>query len=57
MRKLELVKTKRQVFLALETMLGFYESYRIALKGNKKLAIKQTLKTYDDFYEFLQDKI
>ena len=51
------MKKKELVFETLKQILGFYDSYRITLKMSKEEAIKKTLETYDDFYEWLNEEI
>ena len=48
------MKSKKEVFDTLETILGFYENYRTTLGLSVEEATKKTLETYSDFYEWLQ---
>jgi len=50
------MKSKKVVLDTLKIILGFYDSYRIIYKMPKEEAIKKTLETYDDFYEWLTEK-
>lgn len=50
------MKSKKWFFEALETMLGFYDNYKVILGLSKEDAIKRTLETYNDFYEMLSSK-
>jgi hypothetical protein len=51
-----LTKTKVDFYMALKAMLGIYNSYKIDLKNSKKEAVANTLKAYDDFYDWLQEE-
>ena len=50
------MKSKKDVFNTLETILGYYEIYRANLNLSIEDATKKTLETYSDFYEWLQEK-
>jgi len=52
----KLKRNKETVFKALGIMLKCYENYRKILKLSDRAAVKKTLKTYDDFYEWLTGK-
>lgn len=53
----KLVRSKEEVFVCLKTMLEFYENHRTILKQEPKKASESILRSYDDYYEWLQDKI
>ena len=52
----KLIKTEKEFFVALQTMVKFYESYRKIGMSEKK-ATKQVLQSYDDFYQWLQGEV
>ena len=54
---MKLVKTQKEIEVALKAMLGFFHSYLIALKLPKEEAVAKTIETYDDFAEWLQGKV
>ena len=55
--KKELKKNKKMVFQTLRYIIKCYESEKGILNRNKRNAVKRTLETYEDFYEWLQGKI
>ncbi len=50
------MKKRKEVFETLNQILLCYESYRNILKLTQDKAIKKTLDTYSDFYEWLGDR-
>lgn len=53
----KLVKDEETVMYSLSYILQCYENYRTILKMKPKEALEKTLIQYDDFHEWLQDKI
>ena len=53
----ELKQSKELVFKCMKIILKSYESERVILAKNEEEALKSTLEKYDDYYEWLQDKI
>jgi len=50
------MKSKKMVFATLEIMLAYYDNFRFILKMTEADAVKKTLETYSDFYEWLTEK-
>jgi len=48
---------KDELFVALKTMLESYNAEREVLKRDHGQAVENTLKKYDDFFEWLQGKV
>jgi len=50
------MKSEEEVFDTLREMLGYYESYRNTLNLSERDAAVKTLKTYEDFYQWLNEE-
>lgn len=52
----ELIRNKEEINNVLRTMLIEHEKYKELFKKSPEESIEKTLKSYDDFYEWLTKK-
>jgi len=50
------MKDKELVFETLKLILVFYDNMRFCCKQSEQEAVDKTLKAYNDFYEWLNEK-
>jgi hypothetical protein len=55
--KMKLVKTQKEIEVALKAMLMMFFNEIVVLKRTPSEAANNTLKSYDDFAEWLQGKV
>lgn len=50
------MKTEKEIFDTLREMFKYYENYRNSIGMTKQEATEKTLKSYGDFYQWLNEE-